>query len=108
MQHTLLIQILRTHVPGPAAVSCPAAAAVSCPAAAAVSCASCAVWSERCCQLDSGWAVLGALLAANTGTGWDTALASSLHSLTYQVQTLCTRDGNEPSRSFTVPGDGQY
>ena len=100
MQHTLLIQILRTHVPGSAAGPCPAAAAVSC--------ASCAVWSERCCQLDSGWAVLGALLAANTGTGWDTALASSLHSLTYQVQTLCTRDGNEPSRSFTVPGDGQY
>ena len=82
MQHTLLIQILRTHVPGSA---CPAAAAGPCPAAAAVSCASCAVWSERCCQLDSGWAVLGALLAANTGTGWDTALASSLHSLTYQV-----------------------
>ena len=88
MQHTLLIQIFRTHVPGPGS-PCPAAAAVSCPAAAAVSCPSCAVWSARCCQLESGWGVLAALLAANTATGWDTALATSLHALTYQVIINC-------------------
>lgn len=40
----------------------------------------------RCCQADSGWAVMGDLVRANTEAVWNQALVRAVNSLHYQVK----------------------
>ena len=43
----------------------------------------------RCCQADSGWAVMADLVRANTEAVWNQALVRAVNNLHYQVCHVC-------------------
>ena len=67
MQQTLLIQIFRAE----------SSASLACPA--------CQAFAPTCCQVESGWSVLAALVGANSGVVWSPGLARAVTSLRLQV-----------------------
>ena len=67
MQQTLLIQIFRVESP------------------TSLSCSTCASFSRTCCQAESGWQVLSALVATNSRAVWSPPLTRAVNSLRLQV-----------------------
>ena len=67
MQQTLLIQIFRVESP------------------ATLSCSTYSSFSRTCCQVESGWQVLSALVATNSRAVWSLPLTRAVNSLRLQV-----------------------
>ena len=77
MQHKLLIQIFRvdTNISGGPQLSC----------------SLCCRYSDRCCQVDSGWSVMADLVRVNSEAVWNMDLVRAVNSLKYQVKYISLR-----------------
>ena len=50
-----------------------------------LSCSTCSSFSPSCCQVESGWDVLGALVRQGSLASWDPSLVRAVNSLSFQV-----------------------